>query len=163
MDYRRLVANSRCSSRKGVHDNIVINGHVNKTFSHTSSPLLAHYGCKYPWCNMWSVFACEEKSSAIVKRKSRRSPKSSPNSKDQKIKSSFGLSYTLLSSLHHHPTLNFSNTSRGPTPKGYTFLETSHEPWLRSKLRCKNFAHFFATLFCKQTELTPNSIQTPYS
>ena len=48
--------------------------------------------------------------------------------------------------LMHHPTLNFHNTSRGPTPKCYTFLETSHDPQLGSKLRCKNFAHFFATL-----------------
>ena len=48
-----------------------------------------------------------------------------------------------------HPTLNFSNTSRGPTPKCYTFLETSHDPRLGSKLRCKNFANFFATLFHK--------------
>ena len=47
------------------------------------------------------------------------------------------------------PTLNFSGTSRGPTTKCYTFLETSYDPRLRSQLRCKNFANFFATLFRK--------------
>ena len=40
-------------------------------------------------------------------------------------------------------------TSRGPTSKCYTFMETSHDPWLKSQLRCKNFANFFATQFCK--------------
>ena len=56
----------RCCVEEGVHDNIVINGHVNKTFSHTSSPVLAHFGCKYSWCNMWSKLACEDENFAIV-------------------------------------------------------------------------------------------------
>ena len=58
-------------------------------------------------------------------------------------------------------TLNFSDTSRGPTTKCYTFLETSHDPWLRSQLRCKNFANFFATLFCKPTKLTLPEVLPP--
>ena len=32
------------------------------------------------------------------------------------------------------------NTSRGPTPKCYNCLETSNDPQLGSKLRCKNLA-----------------------
>ena len=56
----------RCCVEEGVHDNIIINGHVNKTFSHTSSPVLAHFGCKYSWCNMWSKLACEDENFAIV-------------------------------------------------------------------------------------------------
>ena len=32
-------------------------------------------------------------------------------------------------------TLNFSSTSSGLTTKCYTFLETSHDPWLRSNLK----------------------------
>ena len=37
---------------------------------------------------------------------------------------------------HHHPThINFSDTSRGPTTKCHTFLETSHDPWLISELK----------------------------
>ena len=39
--------------------------------------------------------------------------------------------------------------SRTPTPKCYTFLETFLDPQFRSHLRYKNFANFFATLFCK--------------
>ena len=53
-----------------------------------------------------------------------------------------------------NPILQFRilNTSSSPTTKCYTFLETSHDPWLISQLRCKNFAHFFATLFfCNPT------------
>ena len=46
-----------------------------------------------------------------------------------------------------HPTLNFSNTSRGPTPKCYTFLETSHDPRLGWTLRSKNFANFLQPVF----------------
>ena len=49
----------------------------------------------------------------------------------------------------HPPTLNFLGTSRCLITKCYTFLETSHVPQLGSPLRCKNFANFFATLFCK--------------
>ena len=45
-------------------------------------------------------------------------------------------------------TENFSGTSRGPMTKCYTFLETSLDLRLESQLRCKNFANFFATLFC---------------
>ena len=48
-----------------------------------------------------------------------------------------------------HPTHNFMGTSRSPTSKCYTFLDTSHDPQLRSQLRCKNFANFFATHFSK--------------
>ena len=40
-------------------------------------------------------------------------------------------------------------TSRGPTPKCYTFLETSHNPQLESQLRCQNFATFLATHLLK--------------
>ena len=82
---------------------------------------------------------------------------------------------TVLSLLHHlttscatllphvPPTLNFSDTSRGPTIKCYTFLETSHDPQLGSQLRCKNFANFYANLFCKPTfaklpEVLPTSV-----
>ena len=51
-----------------------------------------------------------------------------------------------------HTTRNFSSTSRGPTTKCYTFLETSYHPELGSQLRCKYFANFFAILFCKPIE-----------
>ena len=76
-------------------------------------------------------------------------------SKDQKLLWTFA--YCIVISPPHlitacattHPTLNFSNTSRGPTPKCWTFLETTHDPWLGSKLRFKIFAIFFATLSCK--------------
>ena len=54
----------------------------------------------------------------------------------------------------HHPTLNFSGTYRSPTPKCYTFLETSHDRRLGSKLRCTKFEKNFATLFCNQTLLS---------
>ena len=33
------------------------------------------------------------------------------------------------------PHINFSDTSRGPTTKCHTFLETSHDPWLISELK----------------------------
>ena len=71
---------------------------------------------------------------------------------------------TLLSTLHHTsscamchptilppvpPTINFSGTSRGPTTECYTFLETSHDPWLRYQLRCKKFAIFLQPYFAK--------------
>ena len=64
----------------------------------------------------------------IVKRKS--SP--SQEKVKEKVKEKKDLTLlTVWSSLHHpptHPTINFSNTSRGPTTKFYTFLETSHDP-----------------------------------
>ena len=53
-----------------------------------------------------------------------------------------------------HPTRYFKGTSRCPTTKCYTFLETSHDPQLGSLIWCKFFANFFATLFCKPTKLT---------
>ena len=84
---------------------------------------------------------------AKVKTKSKVKSKLQ-RSKDQKLLWTFVYSIVISPP---HPTLNFSNTSRGPTPKCYTFLETSHDPRLRSKLRCKNFANFFATLLCNQT------------
>ena len=102
-----------------------------------------------------------QKSSPKVKSKS-QIQKSSPKvkSKVRSLKSwvqDLDFAYSIITTPHHHPpptTLNFSDTSRGPTTKCYTFLETSHDPWLRSQLRCKNFANFFATLFCKPTKLT---------
>ena len=36
---------------------------------------------------------------------------------------------------HPPPHINFSDTSRGPTTKCHTFLETSHDPWLISELK----------------------------
>ena len=101
------------------------------------------------------------------------SPKSSPKVKS-KVKSKvrswkdLGLSpgtwtlLTLLSLLHHHPpttTLNFSDTSRGPTTKCYTFLETSHDSWLGSQLECKTFANFLQPYFATpQYEHFKNSL-----
>ena len=48
-----------------------------------------------------------------------------------------------------NPFLQTQNmkTSRGPTPKCYTFLETSHDPQLESQLRCQNFANFLQPIF----------------
>ena len=43
--------------------------------------------------------------------------------------------------LHTFLQPHTMNTSRGPTPKCYNFLETSHDPQLGSKLRCKNLAN----------------------
>ena len=76
-----------------------------------------------------------------------------PKIKRSKAPLDFCLLYChLFTPPHPTPsTINFSVTSRGPTTKCYTFLETSQDPRLGSKLRCKNFAHFFATLFCNQT------------
>ena len=51
--------------------------------------------------------------------------------------------------------------SRSPTPKCYTFLETSHDPQLESQLRCKNFATFFATLFCTPSKLSLPEVLQP--
>ena len=106
-------------------------------------------------CQKWnSVSSCHTIQARLL----------SPSLKSsQKVKSKvrtwkdLGLgTWTLLTvlSLHHPPTtttVNFSDTSRGPIIKCYTFLETSHDPQLGSQLRCKNFANFFATLFCKPT------------
>ena len=44
-------------------------------------------------------------------------------------------------------------TSRDPTPKCYTFLETSHDPQIESQLRCKRNLH----IFCNQLFLEPSS------
>ena len=83
----------------------------------------------------------------IVKRKSSQEKvKRKPRKKKEDL-----TLLTLLSLLHTTTTttINFSGTSRGPTIKCYTFLETSHDPRLGSQLRCKYFANFFATPFCK--------------
>ena len=53
------------------------------------------------------------------------------------------------------PTINFSSTSRGLTPKCYIFLETSHDPWLRSQL------NFFSVLFWKPTKFTLPEVLAP--
>ena len=47
---------------------------------------------------------------------------------------------------HHHPPthINFSDTSRGPTTKCHTFLETSHDPWLISELKWHSWLHLSA-------------------
>ena len=34
-----------------------------------------------------------------------------------------------------------------PIPKCYSFFETSHDPWLESQLRCRNFASFLQPYF----------------
>ena len=93
----------------------------------------------------------------FVKPKSKSKVKSKVKSKSQvKSQKLKGLSlrtwtlHTLLSLLHPPPpppTINFSDNSRGPTTKCYTFLETSHDPRLRSQLRCKNFAIFLQPYF----------------
>ena len=67
---------------------------------------------------------------------------------------------SIIQPTTHHPTKNFSDTSRGPTPKYYTFLETSHDPLLESQLRCKNFANFFCNPFLQLQNF--ENFQRPY-
>ena len=86
------------------------------------------------------------KSSPKVKSKS-QVQKSSPKSEVLSLESRTWTLLTVLSLLHPPTTLNFSDTSRGPTTKCYTFLETSHDPCLRSQLRCKIFANFLQPYF----------------
>ena len=97
----------------------------------------------------------------IVKRKSKSKFKVKSKVQSSKVKKSRTWTFlTLWSSLHTTTTttINFSSTSRGPTTKCYNFLETSHDPRLRSQLRCKKFANFFATLFCKPIKLTLSEV-----
>ena len=65
--------------------------------------------------------------------------------------------------LMHHPTINLLYTTKGPTPKCYTFLETSHNPPLGSKLRCKKFAHFLQSNFMITSRRpTPTFLETSH-
>ena len=94
----------------------------------------------------------------IVKRKSSWCPvqlptpnsklkTQTPNSKVRPDWSDTKFQQPTTTTIPPHPTANFSDTSRGPTTKCYTFLETSHQPQLGSKLRCKYFANFFLQLY----------------
>ena len=74
--------------------------------------------------------------------------------KDKIVKrKSEGLDLTLKSSRPPpnnrlcHPPNNFYSTSRGPTIKCHTFLETSHDPLLELQLIGKNLANF-CKVFC---------------
>ena len=69
-----------------------------------------------------------------------QTPVQTPKIKRSKAPLDFRILYCHLSTPPPPPTVNFSGTSRGPTPKCYTFLESSHDPRLGSKLRGKNFA-----------------------
>ena len=55
---------------------------------------------------------------------------------------------------------NLIITSRGPNPKCYTFLETSHDPELVYKLIYNNLANFCATLICKLSSESPDKVQS---
>ena len=98
------------------------------------------WGRNFSW-PLTLATSCWLKLAAQILSSQSPSPKSSPKSEVLSLESRTWTLLTLLSLLHHHPpTLNFSDTSWGPTTKCYTFLETSHYPQLRSQLRCKNCA-----------------------
>ena len=101
----------------------------------------------------WQLMYCQAK----VQSKSSPSPKSKIQSPRLDLRWHYNWKAhhhitacaTHITACAIHPTRNFSSTSRGPTTKCYTFLETSHDPQLRSLVKCQKFANFFATLFCK--------------
>ena len=98
---------------------------------HCSSTWIKSYLLKIvPFLSPWLFYdycqAKVQKSESLVKSK-------------EKVKKSQGLGlcllYCHLSTPPTHPTINFSATSRGLTTKCYTILETSNDPWLKSKVR----------------------------
>ena len=106
------------------------------------------------WSNKALQTYLHQTPQVIVKRKSRRSPDKllSPNSKlltpNSWLPVWTGVTLKCKGPPPHPPTHPPKLLSTFTT-KCYTFLDTSHGPRLKSQLSGKNFANFFATLFCK--------------
>ena len=88
-------------------------------------------------------------------------PRQTPNSKFQTPDSQSRLEWHYNWKDHPpHPTQNFWSTSRVPTTKCYTFLETSHGLRPKSQLRWKIFATFCNPIWQTQSLKTSESSTT---